>query len=185
MSEWSDDPLHSLLAYMKFHQILTPAQWTSLRHACDIGRSELDALRQLVGREALQKFRSEHLRACLLEIFGWENGTYVCQKVSFCEENIVDQSLDCGISLLQAGIFTKISMYRILQRLEFIVPYFLKLTVDKKNVLNFDVTAQTDAVLDYLERGGTLVEMLVHLPSDCPVHRLVYLLLVLGYLDLT
>jgi len=91
---------------------------------------------------------------------------------------------DDMMHLLEKAIMTRIPLSTILKGTRECLPFFLKIRDNTGLANRLFSSPHAKAVVERLEKGDTLLEMLAFFSQEYPVHRTLYALLSLGSLDL-
>lgn len=135
-------------------------------------------------KRSAKTMRREYMREQLLECFTWAEGSYHFQEG---DGQVHDFPLgDAALrEVFEQGIFEHTPLHRILRKTDELIPYVLKLNVEPAEARRYFTRSECFEMIDNLAFGDTLVEMLVHFPSHYPIHQTVYMLLILGLLELS
>lgn len=126
------------------------------------------------------------LKIAILDAFAWRDGAYDWQSSSYHADPPIqaDFTPDELKKLIYEGVFERMPLHIILDACKDYASYFLKIKASQTDAERFFFTPYAKAIVQRLEKGDTLMEMLIYFPSQYPVHQTVYLLFIFGYLDL-
>ena len=122
----------------------------------------------------------------IYEVFTWPDGNFewIDNKVQHNLNFISHTKQKLAESIIIQASLKWIPMTIILEVTHSCLSYFLKLKDNVPKLPEADLSPQVTAVVEKLTKGDNLTETVASFSSDYPVHRVVYLLLILGHIDL-
>ena len=135
--------------------------------------------------ENVSKFRA-WIIAMMNEIFAWPQAEFQWMDGNIPPTELYHPqfSLEECLDILETGVFFWQSKSSIMDITQSVLPYFLKLK-DNGSLPEGSVSAQEiESIVEQLKLGDTLTEMLAVNQNSHLVHAVIYLLIMMGHLEL-
>ena len=142
-----------------------------------------EIIREIPGYE---KWFKTWLTDMICEIFAWPQAEFQWMpgNIPVTEPYHPQMSAKDCMQILQTGVLLWLSEASILDVTQSVLPYFLKLNDNKALAEASFSTQGFESIVEKLKMGDTLAEMLTGNHASHIVHSVIYMLIMMGHLDL-
>src|SRR5690606_31948175 len=123
------------------------------------------------------------LRERLLDVFGWTEARFHLQAMN-SPPAVAPLTYDETFALTVEGVLERTPLEVIIRDLEGCLPLELHLQGDPKRIEALGLREHHLRVVEEVERGGSLLELVARFEQSSQVYQVVYALLVLGFVTL-